>query len=153
MSFATTDDDAEIYFKDSGSGRPLALSRGRPLNAGDWDTQKTSFASRGFRRSAHARGERESRDGARRGEARSHVSQLRFGRPLSRPTNSAIRRRRTFSRKRRAASTNGSASSRLIGRLIGDQARPSTSDFFWAAVLIGRLERQVAFRVNAIRIC
>lgn len=55
MSFITTRDGAQIYFKDWGSGQPIVFSHGWPLSADDWDLQMFFFASRGFRCIAHDR--------------------------------------------------------------------------------------------------
>src|SRR6202166_2684943 len=55
MSFVTTKDGTEIYYKDWGSGPPIVFSHGWPLSADDWDTQMMFFLNRGFRVIAHDR--------------------------------------------------------------------------------------------------
>ncbi|MET0992463.1 MAG: alpha/beta hydrolase [Lacisediminihabitans sp.] len=51
MGFVTTDDGAEIYFKDWGSpdAQPIMFHHGWPLSADDWDTQMLFFLSKGYR--------------------------------------------------------------------------------------------------------
>jgi pimeloyl-ACP methyl ester carboxylesterase len=48
-------DQAEIYYKDWGKGRPVVFSHGWPLNANAWDEQIVFLAARGFRCIAHDR--------------------------------------------------------------------------------------------------
>jgi non-heme chloroperoxidase len=55
MSFVTTTDGTEIYFKDWGAGRPLVFSHGWPLSADDWDAQLMFFLAHGYRVIAHDR--------------------------------------------------------------------------------------------------
>jgi non-heme chloroperoxidase len=55
MSFVTTKDGTEIYYKDWGSGRPIVFSHGWPLSADDWDTQMMFFLNAGYRVIAHDR--------------------------------------------------------------------------------------------------
>ena len=55
MSFVTTNDGTEIYYKDWGSGPPIVFSHGWPLSADDWDTQMMFFLNRGYRVIAHDR--------------------------------------------------------------------------------------------------
>ncbi len=55
MSYITTPDGTSIYYKDWGTGRPVVLSHGWPLNADAWDDQMVFLASRGFRCIAHDR--------------------------------------------------------------------------------------------------
>src|SRR5665213_2531181 len=55
MSFITTKDGTEIYYKDWGSGTPIVFSHGWPLSADDWDTQMMFFRSHGYRVIAHDR--------------------------------------------------------------------------------------------------
>ncbi len=55
MSFITTDDGTEIYYKDWGSGQPIVFSHGWPLSADDWDTQLMFFLNHGYRVIAHDR--------------------------------------------------------------------------------------------------
>ncbi|MDQ1125021.1 non-heme chloroperoxidase [Microbacterium sp. SORGH_AS 505] len=51
MPFITTDDGAEIYFKDWGdkSTQPIVFHHGWPLSSDDWDAQMLFFLSKGFR--------------------------------------------------------------------------------------------------------
>jgi non-heme chloroperoxidase len=51
MPFITTDDGAEIFFKDWGSpdAQPIVFHHGWPLSADDWDTQMLYFLSKGYR--------------------------------------------------------------------------------------------------------
>lgn len=55
MSTITTDDGAEIYYKDWGEGPAVTLSHGWPLNADAWDGQMLFLAQHGFRVVAHDR--------------------------------------------------------------------------------------------------
>ncbi|GCE82010.1 alpha/beta fold hydrolase [Komagataeibacter diospyri] len=57
MSFVTTSDGVEIFYKDWGpkDARPIVFHHGWPLSADDWDTQMLFFLSRGFRVIAHDR--------------------------------------------------------------------------------------------------
>ncbi|MGA8533319.1 MAG: alpha/beta hydrolase [Candidatus Tumulicola sp.] len=55
MSFVTTNDGTEIYYKDWGSGPPIVFSHGWPLSADDWDTQMMFFLNHGYRVIAHDR--------------------------------------------------------------------------------------------------
>jgi len=55
MSFLTTKDGAEIYYKDWGEGPAVAFSHGWPLNADMWDGQMLFLAEHGFRAVAHDR--------------------------------------------------------------------------------------------------
>ncbi|AXY21138.1 Non-heme chloroperoxidase [Komagataeibacter saccharivorans] len=57
MSFVTTSDGTEIFYKDWGpkDARPIVFHHGWPLSADDWDTQMLFFLSRGFRVIAHDR--------------------------------------------------------------------------------------------------
>ncbi|TQM84480.1 non-heme chloroperoxidase [Saccharothrix saharensis] len=55
MGYVTTDDGTRIFYKDWGSGRPVVLSHGWPLNADSWDAQALFLASRGYRVVAHDR--------------------------------------------------------------------------------------------------
>jgi non-heme chloroperoxidase len=48
MSFVTTKDGTEIYYKDWGSGPPIVFSHGWPLSADDWDAQMMFFLNRGY---------------------------------------------------------------------------------------------------------
>ena len=55
MSFVTTKDGTEIYYKDWGSGRPIVFSHGWPLSADAWEDQMIFLADRGYRCIAHDR--------------------------------------------------------------------------------------------------
>lgn len=55
MPTITTKDGAQIFYKDWGSGQPVVLSHGWPLNADAWDEQLLFLASNGFRAIAHDR--------------------------------------------------------------------------------------------------
>ena len=55
MSFITTKDGTEIYYKDWGTGQPIVFSHGWPLSADDWDAQMLFFLQHGFRVIAHDR--------------------------------------------------------------------------------------------------
>jgi non-heme chloroperoxidase len=55
MSTVTTDDGAQIFYKDWGSGQPVVFSHGWPLTADAWDNQLMLVATAGFRGIAHDR--------------------------------------------------------------------------------------------------
>ncbi|HEY9235746.1 MAG TPA: alpha/beta hydrolase [Phenylobacterium sp.] len=57
MSYVTTKDGVEIFYKDWGpkSARPVVFHHGWPLSADDWDAQMLFFLSKGFRVVAHDR--------------------------------------------------------------------------------------------------
>ncbi|OAG75705.1 non-heme chloroperoxidase [Acetobacter malorum] len=57
MSFVTTSDGVEIFYKDWGSkeAQPIVFHHGWPLSADDWDTQMLFFLRKGFRVIAHDR--------------------------------------------------------------------------------------------------
>jgi non-heme chloroperoxidase len=57
MSFVTTRDGTQIYYKDWGdkAAQPIVFSHGWPLSADDWDTQMLYFLEKGFRVIAHDR--------------------------------------------------------------------------------------------------
>jgi non-heme chloroperoxidase len=55
MSWVTTEDGTQIYYKDWGVGTPLVFSHGWPLSSDDWDAQMMFFVNRGFRVVAHDR--------------------------------------------------------------------------------------------------
>src|ERR1700690_3319392 len=55
MSFITTKDGTEIYYKDWGAGQPIVFHHGWPLSADDWDTRMLFFLERGYRVIAHDR--------------------------------------------------------------------------------------------------
>lgn len=53
--FIATGDGTQIYYKDWGSGQPVVLSHGWPLNADSWESQAFHLANNGFRVIAHDR--------------------------------------------------------------------------------------------------
>lgn len=55
MSFVTTQDGTQIFYRDFGAGRPILFSHGWPLNADAWDGQMLFLAQNGFRVIAHDR--------------------------------------------------------------------------------------------------
>jgi non-heme chloroperoxidase len=57
MSFVTTKDGVEIFFKDWGqkSATPIVFHHGWPLSSDDWDAQMLFFLAQGFRVVAHDR--------------------------------------------------------------------------------------------------
>ena len=55
MPFITTRDGTNLYVKDWGSGRPVVLIHGWPLNADSWDAQAVALAEAGFRAIAYDR--------------------------------------------------------------------------------------------------
>ena len=55
MGTITTEDGAEIYYKDWGDGPVVTLSHGWPLSADAWDGQMQFLADHGFRTIAHDR--------------------------------------------------------------------------------------------------
>ena len=55
MPFITTPDGVEIFYKDWGSGQPVVLSHGWPLNSDSWEAQQLYLADNGFRAIAHDR--------------------------------------------------------------------------------------------------
>jgi non-heme chloroperoxidase len=55
MSIFITDDRAEIYYKDWGTGDPIVFSHGWPLSADAWDAQMFFFGQQGHRVVAHDR--------------------------------------------------------------------------------------------------
>ncbi|BBH70705.1 chloroperoxidase [Actinoplanes sp. OR16] len=55
MSFVTTSDGTDIFYKDWGSGRPVVLSHGWPLNSDSWEAQQLFLADNGYRVIAHDR--------------------------------------------------------------------------------------------------
>lgn len=57
MSFVTTSDGAEIFYKDWGpkNAQPIVFHHGWPLSADDWDNQLLFFLAQGFRVIAHDR--------------------------------------------------------------------------------------------------
>lgn len=55
MSFITTKDGTQIYYKDWGEGPAVTFSHGWPLNADAWEGQMLFLAAHGFRVIAHDR--------------------------------------------------------------------------------------------------
>jgi len=55
MPFVTASDDAQIFYKDWGAGRPVVLSHGWPLNSDSWEAQQLFLAENGYRVIAHDR--------------------------------------------------------------------------------------------------
>jgi non-heme chloroperoxidase len=55
MPTVTTRDGTEIFYKDWGSGPPIAFSHGWPLSGDDWDAQMSFFLRQGYRVIAHDR--------------------------------------------------------------------------------------------------
>ena len=55
MTYITTQDGTEIYYKDWGTGQPVVFSHGWPLTADAWEDQMLFLAGRGFRCIAHDR--------------------------------------------------------------------------------------------------
>ncbi len=57
MSFITTEDGAEIFYKDWGlkDAQPIVFHHGWPLSSDDWDAQMLFFLAHGFRVVAHDR--------------------------------------------------------------------------------------------------
>ncbi len=53
--FVTTSDGTQIFYKDWGSGQPIAFHHGWPLSSDDWDAQMLFFLHKGFRVIAHDR--------------------------------------------------------------------------------------------------
>ncbi len=51
MGYVTTDDGAEIFFKDWGdhTAQPIVFHHGWPLSSDDWDTQLLYFLNEGYR--------------------------------------------------------------------------------------------------------
>ncbi|WP_229074751.1 alpha/beta fold hydrolase [Actinoplanes sp. DH11] len=55
MTFVTTSDGTNIFYKDWGAGRPVVLSHGWPLNSDSWEAQQLFLADNGYRVIAHDR--------------------------------------------------------------------------------------------------
>jgi non-heme chloroperoxidase len=55
MSYITTDDGTQIFYKDWGEGQPVVFSHGWPLSSDSWEAQMLLLASNGYRCIAHDR--------------------------------------------------------------------------------------------------
>jgi len=55
MSYITTKDGTDIYYKDWGTGQPIVFHHGWPLSSDDWDAQMMFFLLHGYRVVAHDR--------------------------------------------------------------------------------------------------
>lgn len=55
MSYVTTEDGTEIYYKDWGTGQPVVFSHGWPLSSDAFEDQMFFLAERGYRCIAHDR--------------------------------------------------------------------------------------------------
>jgi non-heme chloroperoxidase len=57
MTFATTEDGTQIFYKDWGpkNAQPIVFHHGWPLSSDDWDAQMLFFVDQGFRVVAHDR--------------------------------------------------------------------------------------------------
>ena len=55
MPYVKTRDGTDLYVKDWGSGKPVILLHGWPLNADSWDEQAMALADAGFRAIAYDR--------------------------------------------------------------------------------------------------
>jgi non-heme chloroperoxidase len=55
MSWFTTPDGTQLFYKDWGRGRPVVFSHGWPLSADAWEDQMVFLAERGYRAIAHDR--------------------------------------------------------------------------------------------------
>jgi non-heme chloroperoxidase len=57
LSFVTTDDGVDIFYKDWGpkDAQPIVFHHGWPLSSDDWDAQMLFFLSKGYRVVAHDR--------------------------------------------------------------------------------------------------
>src|SRR5687768_11813525 len=55
MPYVTTADEAQLYYKDWGRGRPVVLLHGWPLSADSWEDQALAFAEAGYRVIAYDR--------------------------------------------------------------------------------------------------
>ncbi|MGY0020642.1 alpha/beta fold hydrolase [Streptomyces sp. YJ-C3] len=55
MTNVTTSDGTRIFYKDWGTGRPVVLSHGWPLNSDSWEAQQLFLAEHGYRAIAHDR--------------------------------------------------------------------------------------------------
>ena len=55
MSYITTKDGTEIFYRDWGTGPTIVFSHGWPLSSDAWDAQMLFFGSKGYRVIAHDR--------------------------------------------------------------------------------------------------
>jgi non-heme chloroperoxidase len=55
MPYITTTDGTEIYYTEQGTGQPIILSHGWPLNSDAWALELKLFADAGYRAIAHDR--------------------------------------------------------------------------------------------------
>ena len=57
MTFVTTKDGTQIFYKDWGpkNAQPIVFHHGWPLSSDDWDAQLLFFVAQGFRVIAHDR--------------------------------------------------------------------------------------------------
>lgn len=55
MSYITTADKTQLYFKEWGSGRPVILTHGWPLSSDSWDDAAVALAEEGYRVIAYDR--------------------------------------------------------------------------------------------------
>ena len=55
MPYVTTSDGTELYYTEQGSGQPIVLSHGWPLNSDAWQVELKVFADAGYRVIAHDR--------------------------------------------------------------------------------------------------
>ncbi|HUO21278.1 MAG TPA: alpha/beta hydrolase [Caulobacteraceae bacterium] len=55
MPTITTQDGANIFYKDWGAGQPIVFHHGWPLSSDDWDSQMMFFLEKGYRVIAHDR--------------------------------------------------------------------------------------------------
>jgi non-heme chloroperoxidase len=55
MPYITTSDGTDIYYTEQGSGQPIILSHGWPLNSDAWALELKLFADAGYRAIAHDR--------------------------------------------------------------------------------------------------
>jgi len=55
MSYLTTKDGTQLYYKEWGAGRPVVFCHGWPLNADSWDSQMYFLQAQGYRCIAHDR--------------------------------------------------------------------------------------------------
>jgi non-heme chloroperoxidase len=49
MNMITTQDGAQIFYKDWGGGQPIVFHHGWPLSSDDWDAQMLYFLDKGYR--------------------------------------------------------------------------------------------------------